>query len=134
LVDDINRFKELVETNNQLSQSITVGGTNPLPDVIVTKLSYANGIFTCTVMNQGTAATPAGVVIGVKYSVGGVGKTWGSVTGPLAAGAPVTIGTNGVPYAIPAGTYSITAYADDLNRFAELVETNNQLSQSITIP
>ena len=134
LVDDINRFKELVETNNQISQSITVGGTSPLPDVIVTKLSYANGIFTSTVMNQGTAATPAGVVVGVKYSVDGVGKTWGSVTGPLAAGASITIGTNGVPYAIPAGTHSITALVDDINRFKELVETNNQLSQSITIP
>jgi hypothetical protein len=108
--------------------------TNPLPDVIVTKLSYANGIFTSTVKNQGTAATPAGVGIGVKYSVGGVGKTWGSVKGPLAAGASVNIGTNGVHYTIPTGTYSITAYADDVNRFAELLETNNQLSQKIIIP
>ena len=107
---------------------------NPLPDVIVTNFSYANGIFSSTVKNQGTAATPGGVVIGVKYSVGGVGKTWGSVMGPLAAGASVNIGTNGVNYTIPTGNYSITAYADDVNRFAELVETNNQLSQKITIP
>ena len=119
-------------TTTSVGVGITVNNTTKkLPDLIVTSLSYANGIFKCTVKNQGTAATPAGVAIGVKYSVDGVGKTWGSVTGPLAAGAFVTIGTNGVPYAIPTGTHSITALVDDVNRFKELVETNNQLSMSV---
>ena len=132
--DDVNRFVESNETNNQLSQSITVGLPPSLPDVIVTQLAYANGIFTSTVKNQGTAATPAGVTIGVGYSVDGVNKTYGFVIGPLAAGASVTIGTNGVAYTIPTGTHTIIAYADDVNRFAESNETNNQLSQSITVP
>ena len=105
----------------------------PLPDVIVTSLSYANGIFTSTVKNQGTAATPANLTVGVGYWVDGVGQTWGSVMGPLAAGASVTIGTNGASYAIPTGTHTIMAYADDVNRFAESNETNNQLSKSITV-
>src|SRR5207249_11423451 len=83
--------------------------------------------------NQGTAATPAGVDIGVAYSVDGVYGTWGSVSGPLAAGASVTIGTNGGPYIILNGTHTITAYVDDVNRFAESDETNNQLSQPITV-
>src|SRR5947207_4143440 len=131
-VDDENRFAESDETNNQLSQPITVGAA--LPDVIVTSLSYAGGIFTSTVKNQGTAATPAGVDIGVAYSVDGVYGTWGSVSGPLAAGASVTIGTNGGPYIILNGTHTITAYVDDVNRFAESDETNNQLSQPITVP
>jgi len=96
---------------------LTVNNTTKLPDLIVNSLSYANGIFKCTVKNQGTAATPAGVGIGVKYSVDGAGKTWGSVIGPLAAGASVNIGTNGVSYAIPTGTHSITAMVDDVNRF-----------------
>ena len=52
--------------------------------------------------------------------------------GPLAAGASVTIGTNGGSYAIPTGTHTITALVDDVNRFAELNETNNQLSMSVT--
>ena len=99
-------------------------------DVIVTQLSYANGIFTSMVKNQGTAATPAGVSIGVGYSVDGVQRTWGAVTGPLAAGASVTIGTNGGSYTIPTGTHTMMAWVDDINRFAESVETNNQLSQS----
>ena len=84
--------------------------------------------------NQGTAATPAGVTIGVGYSVDGVYNTYGYVIGPLAAGASVTIGTDGGTYTIPTGTHTIMAYADDVNRFAESNETNNTLSQSITVP
>ena len=113
------------------------GSTAPapaLPDVIVTSLSYASGIFTSTVKNQGGAATPAGIAIGVAYSVDGVYRTWGAVSGPLAAGASVTIGTNGGSYTIPNGTHTIMAFADDVNRFAESDETNNKLSQPITIP
>jgi hypothetical protein len=124
--DDINRFAESNETNNQLSQSVTIGAS--LPDVIVTSLTYVNGIFTCVVKNQGAGATPTGTDIGVGYSVDGVSRTWGQVTGPLAAGASVTIGTNGGSYTIPTGTHTISAYADDINRFAESNETNNQLS------
>ena len=105
-----------------------------LPDAIVTSLSYASGVFTSTVKNQGTAATPAGVDIGVAYSVDGVFRTWGGVSGPLAAGASVTIGTNGGSYIIPNGAHTITAFVDDENRFAESDETNNQLSQPITVP
>ncbi|MDD5463440.1 MAG: hypothetical protein PHG00_17810, partial [Methylococcales bacterium] len=51
----------------------------------------------------------------------------------LAAGASVTIGSDGGPYTVPNGTHTITAYADDVNRFAESNETNNKLSQSVTV-
>ena len=98
-----------------------------LPDVIVTSLSYANGIFKCTVKNQGNAATPSGIVIGVGYFVDGVQRTWGVVNGPLAVGASVTIGTNGASYTIPAGTHTNMAWVDDINRFAESNENNNKL-------
>ncbi|MDD5462557.1 MAG: DUF1929 domain-containing protein, partial [Methylococcales bacterium] len=87
-----------------VSKLIQLGGGSsppPLPDVIVTSVSYANGIFTSTVKNQGAVATPAGVAIGVAYSVDGVQHTWGGVNGPLAAGASVTIGSDGGPYTIP---------------------------------
>jgi subtilase family serine protease len=102
----------------------------------VTSLSYntATGVFSSVVTNQGTAATPAGVTVGVSYSVDGVYQTWGTVMGPLAAGALVTIGCDGGAYAIPSGTHTITAFADDINRFAESNKTNNTLSQTITIP
>ncbi len=116
--------------------SVTVDNPAPslLPDVIVTSLSYASGVFTSTVKNQGTAATPSGIYIGVGYFVDGVQRTWGSKLVSLAAGASVTIGTNGGAYTIPNGTHTIMAWVDDVNRFAESNETNNQLSQSITVP
>jgi subtilase family serine protease len=52
----------------------------------------------------------------------------------LAAGASMTIGTNGGAYVIPNGTSTITAFVDDINRFAESDEANNKLSQTITLP
>ena len=45
----------------------------------------------------------------------------------------MTIGTQGAPYTIPTGTHTIMAWVDDENRFAESNETNNKLTQSITI-
>ncbi|MDP3282635.1 MAG: Ig-like domain-containing protein, partial [Nitrosomonas sp.] len=119
-------------TTTSAGVSVTVNNTTLLPDVIVTELFYADGIFTSTVMNQGTAATPAGKVIGVGYSVNGNFKTWGDVAGPLAAGASVTIGTKGGSYNIPNGIHTMTADVDDVNRFEELDETNNQLSKPVT--
>ena len=47
----------------------TPSAAQTLPNVIVTSLSYAGGIFTSTVNNQGTGATPAGTTIGVGYSL-----------------------------------------------------------------
>jgi len=66
--------------------------------------------------------------------VDGVYRTYGGTSTPLPAGASVTIGTDGGPYTIPTGTHTITAHVDDVNRFAESDETNNTLSQSITVP
>lgn len=107
-----------------------------LPDVIVTSISYnsATGKFISILKNQGAAATPSGVYIGVSYLVDNKYRTWGSVMGPLAAGASVTIGTNGSPYFIPSGDHIITVFADDLLRFAESNENNNKLSQPISSP
>ena len=127
---------------NSLLHKITVGsgGTPPnLPDLIVTSLSYANGVFTSTVKNQGTVATPSGVFLLVAYSVDGVYRTYGNGgTTSLAAGASRTIGTasaadGGGPFTLPNGTHTIMAHVDDENRIAESEETNNQLSQSITV-
>ena len=118
------------------AQSVTAAftaTTTGSPDVIVTALSYANGIFSCTVKNQGNAATPTGVQIGVGYSVDGPYKTYGMALGPLAAGASLNIGTTGASFFIANGTHTITAYADDALRFAESDENNNQLSQAITV-
>ncbi|MBS0423276.1 MAG: right-handed parallel beta-helix repeat-containing protein [Proteobacteria bacterium] len=125
-VDDIGAFVNVTRTGNN--------NTNLLPDVIVTQLSYANGIFTSTVKNQGAAATPAGITIGVGYSVDGKYRTWGDKIGSLAAGESITIGTRGGSYTIPSGTHTVTAYVDDANRFEESNENNNQISQTLAMP
>ncbi|MDD5053148.1 MAG: carbohydrate binding domain-containing protein [Sulfuricurvum sp.] len=107
-----------------------------LPDVIVTSLIYnpSTHIFSCVVKNQGTRETPSGTAVGVKYSVDGVSRTWGNVaTPPLAAGASATVESDGGTYIIPDGIHTITAFVDDVDRFPESNETNNQLSQSITV-
>ena len=130
--DGTFRYREQNSVDPSASNSVKATTTSGA-DVIVTALSYANGIFTSTVKNQGTVATPAGTTIDVAYSMDGIYRTWGGVTRPLAAGASITIGTQGVPYTIPTGTHTITAWVDDENRFAEANETNNKLTQSITI-
>ncbi len=122
---------------NLASSAVTVNVSNTsttLPDVVVTALTYSSGVFTSTIKNQGTKATPTGVTIGVGYSVDGAYKTWGARSTSLAAGASATISTNGAAYAIPSGAHTITANVDDVNRFAELDEVNNKLTQQITIP
>ncbi|MCB1984010.1 MAG: right-handed parallel beta-helix repeat-containing protein [Nitrosomonas sp.] len=128
--EDIGAHVNATNTNTNTTNNTATS----LPDVVVTELSYANGIFTSRVKNQGNAATPSGVVIAVAYFVNGKYRTWGAVNGPLAAGASATVGTDGSPYAIPDGTHTIKAYVDDVDRFEESNENNNQLSQSITLP
>jgi hypothetical protein len=116
------------------------GGAGSLPDVVVSSLTYnqTNHTFTAVVRNQGTVATPADTVIGVGYSVNGLQKTWGKSVASLAPGASVTIGTSltgdgAGQYTIPSGTHTIRAWVDDVNRFAESNENNNQLTRQITI-
>lgn len=138
-VDDVNRFAESAENNNTFSTTLVAGDTQAtsvptgLSDVVVTAVSFANGVFSSTVKNQGSAATPAGVAIGVGYFADGVYRTWGAVMGPLAAGASVIIGTNGDSYPLSSGTHSLLAHVDDVNRFAESDESNNRLSMSVSI-
>lgn len=124
-----------VSVEGYTSNIVFIGGgtttSTSLPDVIVTAFSYANETFTATVKNRGSAATPTGVIIGVGWSVDGLYKTGAYVSSSLAAGASVTI--NSRSYMIPGGTYTIMTYADDVNRFIESNETNNQLSKTITV-
>lgn len=105
-----------------------------LPDLVVTQVSYANGIFTSTVKNQGSGPTPSGVAVSVAYLVDGQWRTWGGVWGPLGAGASVTIGTKGEAYYVPVGTHTIVAHVDDRQKISELDDNNNRLSRSISPP
>jgi hypothetical protein len=107
------------------------GGTTSLPDMVVTNITYSSGRITATVRNQGAAATPAGVGIGVAYKVDGIYRTGTLLSVTLAAGASMNIVGN---YVIPTGTHTVLAHVDDVNRFAETNESNNTLSRSIVVP
>ncbi len=108
-------------------------GATGLCDLTVTGFTYSNGVFQCTVKNQGTAAVPPKSAIGVEYFVDGVKHAWGASWSPLAARASVAIGTNGAAYRIPKGTHTILAFVDDVFVIPESNDGNNTLSQSITL-
>lgn len=126
-------------STNSSTGVLSNGSSNPsissLADIIATSVSYDSktGMFTSIVKNQGAAPTPPGLYVGVSYSVDGQQRTWGSVMGPLAAGASVTIETGGGAFNIPAGNHTIEVFADDALRFSESNENNNKLSTPITI-
>ena len=129
--DDVNRFPESNESNNDFSTSITIGA-GALPDLILTSLSYSNGLFQCTAKNQGTAAVPQGTGIGVSYNVDGAWVTWGAYVDGVAPGASVTIGTWGDPYVIPSGTHTVQAIVDDVFTIAESNESNNTRTLTVS--
>lgn len=122
------------------SWPITVVSPN-LPDVVVDSVSMtpANpGVgqavkFSAVVRNIGTVATPSGVVIGVGYKIDGTQVAFGTVNGPLAAGASVTVSTTSGYWTAQSGSHTLTAIADDINRFPESNEGNNSRSNVFTI-
>jgi CARDB/Glycosyl hydrolase catalytic core len=112
-----------------------------LPDVIVTSVSVSPPspspgqatTFTAVVRNQGSAATPPGVAVGVAYFVDGQYRTWGSVVTSLAPGASLTVTTQGGPWIATAGGHVLEALVDDVDRFVEENENNNSLSTSFEV-
>ena len=125
---------------NAYSWSIAVSPSG-LPDVVIdsVKVTPPNPApgqmvsFGAVVRNLGPAATPSGVPVGVGYLVDGAFHTWGSVIGPLAPGASVTIGTQGGTWNATAGNHTVTAAIDDVNRFAEADENNNSNHAEFTV-
>jgi hypothetical protein len=135
----------VVSAVNNLGESADSGQasatpTNALPDVVVTAITWSpatiypgnNVTFTATVKNRGSAAAPGnGTSMGVGFNVDGVGGFYsGGYAGPLQPGASVNLTANGgtVTWPATAGNHTVTANADDINRFPEGDENNNQLS------
>lgn len=145
-VDDINRITESNESNNTYDKSITVNSPST-PDLIVTDLSWTPAApltgdevtYKATIKNQGTAATPAGTIHGVAFSVDGTTVAWSDTyTSSIAAGASVTLTANGGPsskatWTATTGTHTVRAMVDDINRITESDENNNTLDKSLTI-
>lgn len=135
-VDDVDRMPESDETNNKYEESLAVT-TGPMPDLVVTNLTYTpatpqtgNAVnFTATIKNQGTAAGAPGVV---AFAVDGtkVSETINN-TSALAAGATTVV--NGSWNTAVAGNHSVTATADNENITAEGNETNNTYSVNLSV-
>jgi subtilase family serine protease len=146
-VDDVNRIaNESNEENNQYNASITVAAGKP--DLIVTDISMSPAspvsgdavVLTATIKNQGTAATPAGVIHGVSFWVNDVQVSWSDTyTSSIAPGASVTLTANGGPtgsstWTAIEGTHTLMAWVDDVNRIAnESNEENNQYSTIVAV-
>jgi subtilase family serine protease len=91
IVDDINRFPEISETNNRFELEFHVFKRDEvnLPDSTVDSIDYETDesgqvVLTATVSNIGSIATPD--VVGVAFFVDGQYATFGT-TGPMEVGA-----------------------------------------------
>ncbi|PYJ57927.1 MAG: hypothetical protein DME24_18015 [Verrucomicrobia bacterium] len=135
------------EGPNSSQVTVTMPNTN-LPDVIVTAVSWTpnpafannNVTFRATVKNQGTAPTPSNVTLGVGFSIdGGPNVTWsGGYTRAIFPGASVILTADGGPtgsstWKATPGMHTLTATADDINRFPESNEGNNAMSVKLAI-
>ncbi|HSH55551.1 MAG TPA: endo-1,3-alpha-glucanase family glycosylhydrolase [Candidatus Limnocylindrales bacterium] len=117
------------------------------PDLVVTNITTSPAApntgnattFSATVKNQGTAVTPVGTILGVSFRVNDSQVSWSDThTSSLAPGASVTLTANSGPtgsaqWVAVAGTQSISAKVDDINRIVETNDANNTLARSITI-
>jgi len=118
-------------------------------DLIVTSITWSptsptsgsHVVFTATVKNQGSTATPAGTIVGLQFGVDGVTSpiTWSDTdTTSLAPGASVNLtannGTTGNFWTATSGSHTVQAWVDDVNRIAESNENNNKLMATVSVP
>ena len=119
--------------------------TAVLPDVVVLSVSATPAnpapgqqvLFSATIKNQGTTATPASTIVGVGFYVNGATvHSW--VTKPqLQPGEVATVTANdgmaGAYWTAATGTNTVTAIVDDVNRFNETIENNNSLAMTLPV-
>jgi flagellar motility protein MotE (MotC chaperone) len=133
VVDPENAVTELVETSNELSESVTVL-TVPLPDLTAAftglPTSFQAGTaYTITVTVQNTGTGNAGQFT-VALAASGTSVGTQTVTS-LAAGASTTVTFTWTP--ATAGSYTLTATADSGNAVTESSETNNTATTTVTV-
>lgn len=119
------------------------------PDLVVTWIGWSSTNspavgeaqrFDAVVENRGTAATPAGTIIGVGFQVDGVLQTWSDTdTTSLAPGEAISLSANSGPQgsaywrAATAGPHEVVAFVDDAGRIAEGDEGNNRAWKTIDV-
>ncbi len=127
----------------------TVPDSSGRPDLVVTDISWepadpAPGsavTLKATIKNQGTAPTPAGVKHGVLFTfddgAAGPGVWSDTHTTAIAPGAWVTLtangGSAGATWKAVAGTHTVKAHVDDVNRIPESDENNNVMAKQIAV-
>ncbi|SCL51954.1 discoidin domain-containing protein [Micromonospora chersina] len=122
-------------SNGQVAEFQVIGTPAPNPDLTVTALSAAPSApvetdpvtLSATVRNAGTAPAAASAV---TFSLGTTTVGTAAV-GALAAGASATV-TLAIG-ARNAGTYDVTATADEANTVIEQNESNNSRTTSLTV-
>ncbi|MBI4662247.1 MAG: SMP-30/gluconolactonase/LRE family protein [Verrucomicrobia bacterium] len=123
-------------------------GITRMPDLIVTAISRAPANpaagqavrFSATVKNQGTGPTLAGTPIRVAFTIGSTTNVvWSDgfdTALPPDASVVLTCnaGVAGATWVALAGGHAVRAVVDDLDRFAESLETNNSFSRPLDVP
>jgi subtilase family serine protease len=134
IVDDVNRYPEISETNNgfDLDFHVFERGASNLPDSVLQSIGFETTptgqvVLNAVVANVGNAPTPD--VVGVGFFVDGPYATYG-VTQPMGVGTTQTIRAV-MPLSLK-GKHIITAIVDDVNRYDEISHRNNALTQEIT--
>jgi hypothetical protein len=118
-------------------------------DLVITDVSYSpedaitgeKVVFSAVVKNIGTRSVPAGTIIGVSFNFPRNGRltTWSDTyTEGLKPGQSIKLtangGQEGSTWTATEGRSTVTAYVDDVNRFTEEEnENNNQMSLDINI-
>jgi hypothetical protein len=90
------------------------------------------------VKNQGTVATPSNTFVGVGFYVNGGAATSWVTTASIAAGQTMLLTANDGPtgssnWLATAGTNTVFAIVDDVNRIGEVVETNNSMALTLIV-
>jgi hypothetical protein len=126
--------------------ALKADAATPLPDLVVVGITWSPTspvegdpvTFGVTIKNQGTGASPGGVIHGVAFFVDGIGATWtDDHTSSMAAGSSATLTANGghagATWTAAAGSHTVLAFVDDVDRIAESDETNNRMTVSLTV-
>lgn len=148
--DDLNRFtEESSKTDNVMSETLTVTATDQYFDIIVTGMSMSPATpkagdavrFSGTIKNNGTAASPSGIIHGLKFGVDNVTVSWSDNNSTsLAPGESRTQAANGGPnsngglWTSVAGSHNLLMTFDDVNRMtSERDKTNNTLTVPFSV-
>jgi subtilase family serine protease len=142
-VDDVNRIAERDENNNKLTIPFTTG-----IDLTITNISWSPALpqagqqvlFTATIKNTGSVATPNGTILGVAFQINNSNVSWSDTsTASLAPGASRTLTANFGPlgaatWPAVSGTKRLAAWVDDVNRVVDVNRSNNKIDTQLVIP